>query len=201
MKTEERSKQIWWFLWVCASWFRFPVSPKAFLLPLGAALHLLPLSTRHVADLPASSATRELGQLFSFVPPKPERALDHFSCETAPFSIDSPSLARFAPLAEVGLLLLRVAALARQRAQGFEARSADSGVLGPNERVGKGLSGGREGSSPPREIVTSQQCGSFSVETWISPPYHVHCCTLLENGRSWRVFFLFNITTPTGACG
>lgn len=45
---------------------------------------------------------------------------------------------------------------------------------------------------------------SFSVTTWISPPYHVHFYLLLENSCSWLgFFFFFNIknSTPVVDCG
>lgn len=152
MEAEERSKQIWWFLWVCAAWFHFPVSPKAFLLSLCTALHLPPLSTRHVPDLQAPSVARELGQRFPFIPPKPERTLDYFSCETAPFSIDSLCWRDLHPCRSWA----SPSPGGSSPSQDFGAPSADSGLLGPNKRVEKGLSRGWEGSSPPHETFILQ---------------------------------------------
>lgn len=101
---------------------------------------------------PGPSAARELGQRFPFIPPKPERTLDYFSCETAPFSINSLCWRDLHPCRSWASASPGGSSLS----QGFGAPSADSGLLGPNKRVEKGLSrGGRAPHLPTRRSYCS----------------------------------------------
>lgn len=158
IKAEGRSKQLSWFLWVCASRFHFPASPVALLRSLPAALSsasLLPPGGRELAALPARSQQPPFPADLQECQPRASAARVHSGSR----EIDDlcRSGARFSPVESLSARLA--------------AQSADSGLLGPRETAEKGLSRGRRAARLPRsrlccsDPVPSRQRPGFPLLT------------------------------------